>query len=254
MNKSDDLLLIVTSAIILLFIFLIAIIVFIVKSRNDRIQIEEKKVKIEEMLVQKTVLLKEIHHRVKNNLQLTSNLLYLQGSKYNDPKTTAMVNESQKQINSIALVHEMLYQHDTLSLICIEKYLKELGNRLLQLSFDNNITYNLQVKNISLPIDYTTTLGLILNELFTNSLKYAFKKQEGIIMVRLAKNKHNQYLFTYSDNGEGLQKEQKVAQPKTLGTNLIKMFAEEIDAKLEIVNKDGLSYHFIFKNKYETNA
>jgi|TARA_B110000240_G_C13496251_1_gene451780 two-component sensor histidine kinase len=253
-HNNNDLLFIVTAAIVFLFVFFIAISIFIIKSREDRVQIEEKKKKIEEMLTQKTVLLKEIHHRVKNNLQLTSSLLYLQASKHNDPKTTAMVEESQKQINSIALVHEMLYQDDNLSFISMNEYLKELGNRLLQLSFDKNITYHVETNNVSLPIDYATTLGLILNELVTNSLKYAFKHDEGIITVRLEQNKDDKYQFTYSDNGKGLVKPSKKEQPKTLGVKLIKMFAEEIDAKLEIVNKDGLSYHFIFKNKYETNV
>ncbi|KGL63372.1 sensor histidine kinase [Polaribacter sp. Hel1_85] len=228
-------------------ILLLLLLLFFIKSRKD-------KFKIEDILEQKTVLLKEIHHRVKNNLQLTSSLLYLQANKHNDPKTSAMVKESQKQISSIALVHEMLYQDDTVSLISIDQYLKELGSRLLQFSPSKNIVYNLDTKNVSLPIDYATTLGLILNELITNSLKHAFKDDKGVIVVSLEKIKGKQYKFTYSDNGVGLPKKLKESTHKTLGLKLIKMFAEEIDAQLEVINEGGLTYRFIFKNKYDTDV
>ena len=224
---------------------------YFVKSKKDKVNIQNQKSKIEEILAQKTMLLKEIHHRIKNNLQLTSSLLFLQSNKHNDPKISAMVHESQKHINSIALVHEMLYQEDTMSLIAMDTYLKELGNRLLQFSPDKNITYNLEIENISLPIDYATTLGLILNELVTNSLKYAFKSTNGVISVSILQNKARHYELTYSDNGIGLSKEPEEYLRKTLGVKLIKMLAEEIDAQLEVINKDGLTYRFIFKNKYE---
>lgn len=232
-------------------LLLILLFFFFIKSKKDRINIQHQKKKIEEVLAQKTVLLKEIHHRVKNNLQLTSSLLYLQSNKHNDPKISEMVKESQKHINSIALVHEMLYQDDALSLIAMDKYLKELGVRLLQFSSDKNIIYNLNFENISLPIDYATTLGLILNELMTNSLKYAFKENTGEISVHLEKNQENQYTFIYADNGVGLENEIPKKPQKTLGLKLIKMFAEEMDAELEVKTEKGLTYTFIFKNKYD---
>lgn len=230
-------------------LLLILLFWFFIKSKKDKINIQNQKNKIEDVLGQKTILLKEIHHRIKNNLQLTSSLLFLQSNKHNDAKISEMVHESQKHINSIALVHEMLYQEDTLSLISMDKYLKELGNRLLQFSSDKNVVFNLQIKDISLPIDYATTLGLILNELITNSLKYAFKDVDGMISVSIIKNKAMQYEFTYSDNGIGLSKEPEEYLQKTLGLKLIKMLAEEIDAQLEITNKDGLAYSFVFHNK-----
>lgn len=232
-------------------LLLVLLFFFFIKSKKDKINIQNQKNKIEEILAQKTILLKEIHHRIKNNLQLTSSLLFLQSNKHNDAKISEMVNESQKHINSIALVHEMLYQEDTMSLISMDKYLKELGGRLLQFSSDKNIVFNLKIESISLPIDYATTLGLILNELITNSLKYAFKDTDGVISISIIKNKAMQYEFTYSDNGVGLSKEPQEYLQKTLGIKLIKMLAEEIDAQLEIINKEGLTYRFMFKNKYE---
>ncbi len=248
-DDRGDLLLIVTYAIVFLVVFLIAIIVFIVKSRNDRIKIEEKKKEIEVIVKQKTILLKEIHHRVKNNLQLISGLLYLQSVKHKNVEVTAMIDESQKHINSIALVHEMLYKDDTLSLVSMKKYLIELGNRLLQVSPLENIEYKLNVTAISLPVDYATTLGLILNELVTNSLKYAFTSQNGIVSVSLEEINTNEYLFTYADNGKGCIVDSESNTNKTLGQKLIKMLAEEIEADLIIKNKKGLTYEFNFKTK-----
>jgi len=249
MNNQHDLVLIVTYAIVFLFVFLIAIIIFIVKSRADRIKIEEKKKEIEVIAAQKTILLKEIHHRVKNNLQLISGLLYLQSVKHKNTEVTAMIDESQKHINSIALVHEMLYKDNTLSLVSMEKYLKELGNRLLQISPIENIEYKLDVKQVALPVDYGTTLGLILNELVTNSLKYAFTTQCGIVKVSLEEINTNEYRFIYSDNGKGCDVDSQNTTNKTLGQKLIKMLAEEIEADLLVKNEHGLTYTFNFKTK-----
>ncbi|WKD85109.1 putative sensor histidine kinase pdtaS [Polaribacter huanghezhanensis] len=251
MNKKDDLLLIVTYAIIFLLIFLISIIIFIVKSRKDRISIQNQKKEIEEIVIQKTVLLKEIHHRVKNNLQLISGLLYLQSVKHENAEITAMVNESQKHINSIAMVHEMLYQEKTVSLVSMKKYLKELGAKLLQISSIKNIDYKINVADISLTLDYATTLGLIFNELVTNSFKYAFNtNKKGVISVSLEEVALNEYRFMYSDNGKGFDVNASITR-KTMGQKLIKMFVEEIGARLEILNDNGLTYILTFKNSYK---
>ncbi len=244
-NNQRDLFLIVAYAILFLFIFLIAIIIFILKSRKDRISIEEKKKEIELIAKQKTILLKEIHHRVKNNLQLISGLLYLQSVKHKNDEVSAMIDESQKHINSIALVHEMLYKDDTISLVSMEKYLKELGTQLLQVSSQKNIIYELNIIDVSLPVDYATTLGLIVNELITNSLKYAITSQNGIVTLSLKEVRKNQYLFTYSDNGDGYVTNHE--NSKSLGQRLIKMLAEEIEADLKIKNEKGLTYIFNFK-------
>ena len=211
--------------------------------------IKNQKVVAEKSLKQKEVLLKEIHHRVKNNLQLISGLLYLQSVKHKNSNVTAMINESQKHINSIALVHEMLYKDDALSLVSMEKYLKELGISLLQVSSQENIKYNFNVINVDLPINYATTLGLIINELITNSLKYAFTTKDGIVSVSLKEINPNEYIFSYSDNGKGYEVDNKNNTNKTLGQKLIKMLAEEIEADLTIKNENGLSYIFNFKTR-----
>lgn len=246
-NEQRDLFLIVAYAITFLFVFLIVIIVFIFKSRNDRIKIEEKKKEIEEIAKQKTILLKEIHHRVKNNLQLISGLLYLQSVKHKNKDVKEMIDESQSHINSIALVHEMLYKDDTLSLVAMDKYLHNLGSQLLQVSTHNQIVYQLSVVDVYLPVDYATTLGLIVNELITNSLKYAFSNDSGEISIGLKEMEKDTYKFTYSDNGKGINENSLSVKNKTLGQKLIRMLAEEIKAELTIKNNKGLSYIFNFK-------
>ena len=186
MNTDNNLLWIVTYAIVFLFIVLVTIIIFIIKSSRDKINIQNQKREIEEIANQKTILLKEIHHRVKNNLQLISGLLYLQSVKHKNDEITAMVNDSQKHINSIALMHEMLYRDETMSLVSMKKYLQELGSRLIQVSTKKNIDYQINIKDISLSTNYATTIGLMFNEMVTNSLKYAFiDGKKGVISVSL---------------------------------------------------------------------
>lgn len=245
MNDNNNLLLIVTYAIIILFVFIASIVAFIIKARLDRINIEKQKNEIERIANQKTLLLKEIHHRVKNNLQLVSGLLYLQSTKYKNKEIDALIEESQKHIHSIALVHEMLYQEDTLSLISMEKYIQELTTKLQQVSSNKDIQYNILIKDIELPIDYATTFGLIINELVINSLKYAFNSNKGIITIFIEEKEAGVYEFKYSDDGIGLDSTHK--KENTLGQKLIKMLADEIDADLSIENQHGLTYKFNFK-------
>lgn len=229
---------------LLLFIVLSMLFVYIKFNEKSKI-IRNQKTVAEKSLKQKEILLKEIHHRVKNNLQLVSSLLYLQSKKYNSKEINTLIGESQKHIHSIALVHEMLYQEDTLSLISMEKYIEELITKLQQVSSNKNIEFNILTHNVFLPIDYATTFGLIINELVINSLKYAFNSNKGIITISLIREDLSGYEFRYSDNGVGL--DSKLKKENTLGQRLIKMLADEIGSNLTIKNKNGLTYIFTFK-------
>lgn len=245
-NKNEKIDLYQKAGICLLLLIIIAMF-FVYKKFNEKSKIIQKqKVAVEKSLKLKEVLLKEIHHRVKNNLQLISGLLYLQSVRHKNEEVKIVIDESQKHINSIALVHEMLYKDDTLSFVPMESYLKELGNRLLQVS-SKEITYKLNAVDVALPVDYATTLGLVLNELITNSLKYAFHTEQGVVSISLKEINTNEYLFTYSDNGKGYDFDSENSKNKTLGQKLIKMLAEEIKASLTIENKNGLTYIFKFK-------
>ena len=237
------------TGLILLILFLIVSYFGHKKSSEKSRIIQQQKNIVDKSLKEKEVLLKEIHHRVKNNLQLISSLLNLQSSKHNHKGFKEMVYESQKHINAIALIHEMLYQDSNLEFIYMQKYVEELTNSLSQVSYFKNIKYTIKTNAIKLPINYATTLGLIINELFVNSMKYAFQSDKGTITILLDTNDTNQYEFTYKDNGVGMDKNRIEKQPETLGIKLINMFAEEIDATLVTENIQGLSYTFIFKTK-----
>lgn len=231
-----------------LLLFIILSMLYVYKKFNEKSKIiKRQKIIAEKSLNQKKILLKEIHHRVKNNLQLISGLLYLQSIKHKNKEVTTMINESQKHISSIALVHEMLYKDDTLSLVSMEKYLRGLGTSLLQVSSQENIEYKLSIINVDLPINYATTLGLIINELVTNSLKYAFTTKQGIVSVSLKEINENEYIFTYADNGKGFDSD--TSTKNTLGQRLIKMLAEEIEADLTVISENGLKYIFNFKTR-----
>lgn len=236
----------VTYAIVFLSIIVVSIIVFIIKSRIDRQRIQKQKKKTEDNLSKKTVLLKEVHHRVKNNLQLVSGLIYLQSNKYKTKETVDALNDLQKHINSIALVHEMLYNEKTLSLVDMEKYVKDLANNILTLSESKKVYLNIDIKTVYLPENYATTLGLILNELITNSLKYAFEENKGSIKVSLEKVSELNFKFIYKDDGIGM--DLKEYKNKTLGLKLIRMFSEEIDADLKVKNENGLVYELNFQS------
>ncbi|WBX70966.1 sensor histidine kinase [Tenacibaculum retecalamus] len=231
-----------------LLLFIILSMLYVYKKFNEKSKIiKRQKIIAEKSLNQKKILLKEIHHRVKNNLQLISGLLYLQSIKHKNKEVTTMINESQKHISSIALVHEMLYKDDTLSLVSMEKYLRGLGTSLLQVSSQENIEYKLSIINVDLPINYATTLGLIINELVINSLKYAFTTKQGIVSVSLKEINENEYIFTYADNGKGFDSD--TSTKNTLGQRLIKMLAEEIEADLTVISENGLKYIFNFKTR-----
>ena len=240
--------------IILLLIIIIAMFLVYKKYRGKSNIIENQKIIVDKSLKQKEILLKEVHHRVKNNLQLISGLLNLQMQKHQHLDIKEMMNESQNHIHSIALAHEMLYQDDNMSLIAMQKYLKELGIRSLQITVEKEIVYNTEIEEILLPLNYATTLGLIFNELITNSIKHAFKDGKGVVTVQLSKNTKGEYTFIYRDNGIGMDVATIEKPVKSLGLKLIKMLAEEMDASMKIENKKGVMYTFVFKNKSELDA
>lgn len=239
--------------IFLLLIIIIAMFLVYKKYRGKSKIIQDQKVLVDKSLKQKEILLKEVHHRVKNNLQLISGLLNLQSRKHQHLDIKDMMIESQNHIHSIALAHEMLYQDDDLSLISIKEYLKELGIRSLQALVEHKIQFKTKIDTILLPLNYATTLGLIFNELITNSIKHAFKKNKGIITIYLSEISKNEYKFIYKDNGIGMDLSNLKTTTNSLGLRLIKMLAEEMNASLEIESKNGLSYTFIFKIKFEIN-
>jgi two-component sensor histidine kinase len=199
-------------------------------------------------LREKEQLLKEIHHRVKNNLQIVSSLLNLQSENIKDAGFQNMVIASRNRINSMALVHEMLYASSDLTKIEIGEYIKRLSQNIyISLSKPNAaiyFTYNIE-KSYYFEIDKMIPLGLIINEVITNSMKYAFPENKGVITISISDSGERTELLI-SDNGVGFPEGFSFEKNSNLGLQLIKMLTEQLGGNLNINFKAGTSYSITF--------
>ncbi len=200
---------------------------------------------------EKEILLKEIHHRVKNNLQTISSLLSLQSSYLTDERIRDAVRESQGRVKSMALIHQMLYQQERLSTINFRKYIHQLCDSIAS-SFQQtgiNIIYNTSCAEVEIDIDTAIPLGLIANELIINAYKYAFDKTDsGIISVGLSRLEKNKYLFFVKDNGKGLPKDIKPENTHTLGLKLVYLLVRQIKANIQYHINQGTEFSIIFED------
>ncbi|MBL7920946.1 MAG: hypothetical protein JNJ40_11565 [Bacteroidia bacterium] len=201
---------------------------------------------IKKSLKEKEVLLKEIHHRVKNNLQIISSLLGLQSNKIKANDLKLLFSESRSKISAIAQVHEKLYQSDNLSEVNIDDYLTSLYSSIISILEikANNIEFTYNKSGLYLDIDTSVPLGLILNELVTNSIKYAFNNNKNCnITVGLNVRTDKMYEFSYSDNGSGFDTNTTI---EGLGLNLIKLLARQLGGIVEIDAIKGTKFKIIF--------
>ena len=207
---------------------------------------------LQKALGDKELLLAEIHHRVKNNLQIISGLLDLQAANIEDENVKNAFNEGQSRINSISLIHQNLYQHDTLENICFHVFIKELVGKVAELFEQVNqfITFDIGEEEILLDINRAVPLGLIVNELVTNAYKYLPKNVDNnIVSIYLKKEKNDDYILRYKDNGPGLKDHIDLDTPKTLGLDLIKGLAEQLGGKLVYLYEEGSCFVIYFKAK-----
>ncbi len=206
--------------------------------------------RLQAALREKEVLLKEIHHRVKNNMQVISSLLQLQTQYIEDEATLSLFEESQTRIHSMALIHEQLYQSDSLAQIDIQTYVENLVANLFQ-SFgccNDLIEFNVNIDPIFLNIETAIPCGLIINELVSNSLKYAFPSGvKGEIKIDFHQVLLERFHLSIQDNGSGFPADFNVENTETLGVRLVKMLAEQLDGEILINTHPGTCYHLIFK-------
>jgi two-component sensor histidine kinase len=209
--------------------------------------------KLAESLSQKELLLKEIHHRVKNNLQIISSLLNLQLHTITDPIIHSKFSESITRIKSMGILHDLLYRSKNFSSIPISKFFPALVESLKDsYVVKNEIKINLDVhiSKDKLNIDKAIPCGLILNEIISNALKYAFKHQKnGLIKVSftdLHKNKKHKFLLTVSDNGAGFTVPTNLKEANTLGLQLIHSLVEQLDGDITIESQKGTKYSIAF--------
>ncbi|MEP0006414.1 MAG: PAS domain S-box protein [Balneola sp.] len=206
---------------------------------------------IENSLKEKTTLLSEIHHRVKNNLAIVSGLLQLQKNEVKDEKVTAAFEQSINRIISIAMVHELMYKSPELSSINIQTYLDMLVPAISAAMNDHNrnIEFDIEIDEYKLNINQAIPIGLLLNELITNSFKYAFQDQEeGMIKIKLDAN-GEKVTVLYEDNGSGFGDDSNFDKPKNLGLNLIHTQLQQLDAIYTVDTQDKFKLEFTFESE-----
>ncbi|BDS13445.1 sensor histidine kinase [Aureispira anguillae] len=227
---------------------------FFIVFLSDITQRKNAEERLKESLREKEVLLKEIHHRVKNNMQVITSLLSLQSSFIEDATIRDIFKNSQYRINSMGMVHEMLYQSEDLSKINYGNYLRHLIEGLiLAMKGDlNKIDLQLDAPNVSLNIDTAIPLGLIINELVTNSLKYGFpKEQKGTIFVKLTALESPNLKLEIGDNGIGFSKLNKSSASQSLGLMLVKRLSIQLKGEIEhLEQKEGTHYVLSFQEIY----
>ncbi|MEH2437740.1 MAG: PAS domain S-box protein [Nostoc sp.] len=223
----------------------------VVAVQQDITEHKQAEEKIKASLKEKEVLLKEIHHRVKNNLGIVSSLLQMQCRRTQDPLVTAILRDSQNRIASIALVHEKLYRSEDLADIDFAQYIPDLTTHLFD-SYNvssSQIQLKIQVDNASLDIETAIPCGLIINELVSNALKYAFiGNRRGEIEVKFYQESESTLALIIRDNGIGLPENFDSKKAKTLGITLVQGLVKQLKGKLEIDSHQGTQFKITFTN------
>ena len=215
---------------------------------TERKEAEER---IKASLQEKEVLLKEIHHRVKNNLQVISSLINLQANSLDDPTLSAPFQDVRDRIRSMALVHEKLYQSESLAGVDFAEYTSSLLDYLWRAhdSSLSRVRLNRELQSVSISVETAVPCGLILNELVSNALKHAFQgRTEGEVTVTLRQALNGLICLRVSDNGTGLPPGLDWWQAPTLGLRLVKMLAGQLNGSLGVKSGEGTEFQLTFTN------
>lgn len=200
-------------------------------------------------LQEKEVLLKEIHHRVKNNLQVISSLLNLQANSIDDEQIHLILRDSQNRVRSMALIHEKLYRSEHLAQIDLADYSRDLTAYLFrsQDAYARGITLNIQADNIFLNIDTAVPCGLMINELVSNSLKHAFPEgRGGQILVAIKSGPDQQVTLTIKDDGIGFPPAVDFRETESLGLQLVNSLVDQLNGSIELVSEQGTQFTITF--------
>ncbi|MEO0373601.1 MAG: histidine kinase dimerization/phosphoacceptor domain -containing protein [Cyanobacteria bacterium P01_A01_bin.17] len=205
--------------------------------------------KLSDSLDEKNIMLQEIHHRVKNNLQVICSLLSLQTQSNTDPKIIKIMQESQDRVKSMALVHENLYLSREFLSINLESYVNDLTKNLLRSyrSKRSLTKINVSVSGLHLNIDSSVLCGLIINELVSNALKHAFhQRQNGEIYIKMAEINSQDITLTVTDNGIGLPSDINIEETETIGLQMVKTLTQQMSGTLSISRCPGTSFCITF--------
>jgi two-component sensor histidine kinase len=208
---------------------------------EDITERKETEARLKASIAEKDVLLKEVHHRVKNNLQIISSLLNLQMMKITDVKTRAELNATRNRIRSMALIHAKLYQSKNLSQINFAEYIEEFSRQLRSLYnvSSKKVKLVLDIDAVYLDVDVAIPCGMIVNELLTNALKYAFpEERSGEIRVVL-RSEQSETVLSVEDNGVGLPPGIDLERVETLGLQLVRGLAQQVNGTVTVEQSRG---------------
>lgn len=212
---------------------------------------QEAEENMRKSLAEKDVLLREVHHRVKNNMQIISSILSMQSRNIDDPRLKDIIQESQNRIHSMALIHENLYNHKSLANIMFSTYIKSLTGNIAR-TYSNqqaSIHFDYQIDDAYLPMDIAIPCGLIINELISNSFKYAFQdKPSGIISIHFKNIIDDDFILTVADNGIGIPAEVNILKTKSLGMKILHRLVQQIDGELISDFSNGTKFIIQFKS------
>lgn len=240
-----------------LLVVLIAVIYLIFKSKkqNHYLKLQEVKTnkvneQLEVALKEKELLLKEIHHRVKNNLQIVVGLLELQSKRIEVEAVKKALLESISRVRSMSLVHQKLYMGDDLGKVDVTDYISSL---IREIEFSNNKGNNKLKKELKFPnlifdIDSIIPIGLIITELLTNSFKYAFYQSEPYLKIEINSLENGKYLIIYQDNGPGLPSDFDISKSKSLGMRLVQQLARQLNGEVKYTYENGSKFLITFED------
>jgi len=216
---------------------------------NDISDLKRTQSMLEKSLAEKELLLKEIHHRVKNNLMIISSLLSLQSRQAKDRETMDLFRESENRTRSMVLIHERLYRSEDLKNIDLAEYLGRLASEIFRsYSADSRIRLKLEIDELKVDVETAVPLGLIVNELLTNAVKHAFPDGEGTVTVSLRK-RNGTVTLEVSDDGAGFPEDIDWESSPSLGLQLVRSLTEQIDGKVEMISDGGTTFRITFTEK-----
>jgi PAS domain S-box-containing protein len=230
------------------------VVLTVVRDIAERKRAEER---VKSSLAEKETLLREVHHRVKNNLQVISGLLNLQSHYINDEEVRTIYKESQNRIKTMALIHEELYQREDLARINLADYIQGLTDNLM-VSYSikgNRVKLTLDLVDADIAIDTAIPCGLIVNELVSNALKHAFPgRKKGEVKVSLDRFNEEQYELMISDNGVGLPDGLDAMKTGSLGLRLVSVLAEQLGSELQVERDQGTTFRLTFDEYLEAGV
>jgi two-component sensor histidine kinase len=211
-------------------------------------QLKADRLKQKQLIIEKEALIKEVHHRVKNNLQVITSLLSLQSNEIDNDRAKEIFLNSQNRIKSMAIIHEMLYKSSNLKQVDYENYTQKLIKNLINLT-NNKLEFKLDIEDIILNINTSIPLGLVINEIVTNSIKHGFKDSEkGIISIEIKNISDTNYALKIGDNGIGNIKEWEDQENSSLGLSLIDILIDQLNGTIQMdFEKKGINYIITFQ-------